>query len=35
MEEGKSMATPEDRSEEHAPLTATCPAWCIGYDAVG
>ena len=27
------MATPEDRSEEHTPLTATCPAWCIGYDA--
>ena len=29
------MATPEDRSEEHTPLTATCPAWCIGHDADG
>ena len=27
------MATPEDRSEEHTPLAATCPAWCIGHDA--
>ena len=29
------MATPEDRSEEHTPLAATCPAWCIGHDADG
>ena len=27
------MATPEDRSEEHTPPTADCPAWCIGHDA--
>ena len=33
MEKGKPMATPEDRSEEHTPLTATCPAWCIGHNA--
>ena len=29
------MATPEDRSEEHTPPTATCPAWCIGHDTDG
>lgn len=29
------MATPEDRSEENTPLTANCPAWCIGHDADG
>lgn len=27
------MATPGDRSEEHTPLTATCPVWCIGHNA--
>jgi hypothetical protein len=32
MEKGKPMATPEDRSEEHTPPTADCPAWCIGHN---
>ena len=29
------MATPEDRSEDSTPPTATCPAWCIGHDTDG
>jgi len=33
MEEGKPMATPEDRSEDYTPPTADCPAWCIDHDA--
>ena len=29
------MATPASHTEEHTPLTATCPAWCIGHDTDG